>query len=263
MTADINSMQSDRIRLDDRVILVTGAGSGIGRASSQLLAQRGAKVLVTDVNEQGGNETVALIESAGGQASFLRADVSKEDDVKAMVAEAVRRFGGLHGALNNAAVESNTFAPVHEEPLEQWNRLVAVNQTGVFLCIKYQAAHMLKNGGGSIVNIASVAGMTAIPNLASYVATKHAVVGLTRAASCDYAALGIRVNAIAPGAIETPMLRDAFEDPEAKEHILRMHPIGRIGQPWNIAEGVAWLLSDASAFVTGVCLPIDGGYTSI
>jgi len=259
----MNTMQKDRIRLDGRVIVVTGGGSGIGRASSQLLAQRGAKVLVADVNEEGGKETVGLIDSAGGEAHFLRTDVSKEADVQTMVVEAVRRFGGLHGALNNAAVESNTHAPLHEEPLEQWNRLVAVNQTGVFLCMKYQATHMLKNGGGSIVNIASVAGMTAIPNLSAYVATKHAVVGLTRAASCDYAALGIRVNAIAPGAIETPMLRDALQDPQARDHILRMHPIGRIGQPWNIAEGVAWLLSDASEFVTGVCLPVDGGYTSI
>lgn len=259
----MKATQTDRIRLDGRVVVVTGGSSGIGRASSQLLAQRGAKVLVTDVNEAGGKETVELINAAGGEALFMRADVSKEADVQAMVAEAVNRFGGLHGALNCAAVESNTLAPLHEEPIEQWNRLIAVNQTGVFLCVKYQAAHMLNNGGGSIVNIASTAGLTAIPNLASYVTTKHGVVGLTRAASCDYAALGVRVNAIAPGAIDTPMLRDAFQDPKAKDHILRMHPIGHIGEPWNIAEGVAWLISDAAAFVTGICLPIDGGYTSI
>lgn len=259
----MNSSHIDRTRLDGRVIIVTGGASGIGRASSQLLAQRGAKVLVADVNEAGGKETVALITSAGGEAHFLRTDVSKEEEVKAMVDEAVNRFGGLHGALNNAAMESNTFAAVHEEPIEQWNRLIAVNQTGVFLCMKYEAAHMLSHGGGSIVNIASAAGLTGIPNLPTYVTTKHAVVGLTRAGSCDYAALGVRVNAIAPGAIETPMLLDALKDPKAKEHILRMHPIGRIGEPWHIAEGVAWLLSDASAFVTGTCLSIDGGYTSI
>lgn len=254
---------TDRTRLDGRVVIVTGGASGIGRASAQLVAQRGAKVLVADMNVAGGEETVALITSAGGAAHFIRTDVSKEADVKAMVAEAVSRFGGLHGALNNAAVEANTFAPMHQEPIDQWNRLIAVNQTGVFLCMKYEAEYMLKNGGGSIVNTASAAGLTAIPNLASYVSSKHAVVGLTRAGSCDYAALGIRVNAIAPGAIDTPMLRDALKDPVAKEHILRMHPIGHIGEPWHIAEGVAWLLSDASAFVTGACICIDGGYTSI
>lgn len=253
----------DRTRLDGRVVIVTGGASGIGQASAQLIAQRGAKVLVADVNVAGGEETVALITEAGGVAHFVRTDVSKEAEVKAMVAEAVGRFGGLHGALNNAAVEANTFAPMHQEPVDQWNRLIAVNQTGVFLCMKYEAEYMLKHGGGSIVNIASAAGLTAIPNLASYVSSKHAVVGLTRAGSCDYAALGIRVNAIAPGAIETPMLRDAFKDPVAKEHILRMHPIGHIGEPWHIAEGAAWLLSDASAFVTGACVAIDGGYTSI
>ncbi len=253
----------DRTRLEGRVMIVTGAASGIGRASAQLLARRGAKVLVTDVNAAGGEETVALIASTGGQAHFLRVDVSKEEEVKAMVAEAVSRFGGLHGALNNAAVEANTFAPMHQEPVEQWNRLLAVNQTGVFFCMKYEAEYMLRNGGGSIVNVASAAGLTAIPNLASYVTTKHAVVGLTRAGSCDYAALGVRVNAVAPGAIETPMLREALKDPVAKEHILRMHPIGRIGEPQDIAEGVAWLLSDAAAFVTGACICIDGGYTSI
>lgn len=253
----------NRTNLDGRVVIVTGGASGIGRASAQLIAQRGAKVLVADVNVDGGEETVALIASAGGEAHFLRTNVSKEDEVKAMVAEAVSRFGGLHGALNNAAVEANTFAPMHQEPIEQWNRLIAVNQTGVFLCMKYEAEYMLKHGGGSIVNMASAAGSTAIPNLASYVSSKHAVVGLTRAGSCDYAALGIRVNAIAPGAIETPMLRDALKDPVTKEHILRMHPIGHIGEPWHIAEGAAWLLSDASAFVTGACIAIDGGYTSI
>lgn len=254
---------TDRTRLDGRVVIVTGGASGIGRSSAQLVAQRGAKVLVADMNVAGGEETVALITSAGGAAHFIRTDVSKEADVKAMVEEAVSRFGGLHGALNNAAVEANTFAPVHQEPVDQWNRLIAVNQTGVFLCMKYEAEYMLKNGGGSIVNTASAAGLTAIPNLASYVSSKHAVVGLTRAGSCDYAALGIRVNAIAPGAIDTPMLRDALKDPVAKEHILRMHPIGHIGEPWHIAEGVAWLLSDAAAFVTGACIAIDGGYTSI
>ena len=259
----MNSTPKDRTRLEGRSVTVTGGGSGIGRASSILLAERGAKVVVADVNEAGGLETAEMIKSAGGVARFIRTDVSKESEVQAMVKDAIDNFGGLHGALNCAAVESNTHAVLHEEPLEQWNRLVAVNKTGVFLCMKYQAAHMVKNGGGSIVNIASVAGLTAIPNLSAYVATKHAVVGLTRAASCDYAALGIRVNAIAPGAIDTPMLQDALQDPIAKEHILRMHPIGRVGQPWNIAEGVAWLISDASGFLTGSCVPIHRGCTSI
>ena len=245
--------------LEGKAALVTGGGSGLGRASAIALARAGATVTVADVDEQGGKETAALVsEEAGGDADFVRADVTQADEVEAMVDKAVARWGRLDCALNNAGT-TGVSAPTADYTLDDWNRAIALNLTGVFLCLKYELPAMLERGG-AIVNMASGAGLVGFPGLPAYVASKHGVVGLTRAAALEYASQGVRVNAICPGSTRTPMLEGFMGGDEQVERMMtRAVPLGRLGRPQEIAEAVVWLCSDAASFVVGHSLAVDGG----
>ena len=245
--------------LEGKAALVTGGGSGLGRASAIALARAGATVTVADVDEQGGKETAALVtEEAGGDADFVRADVTQADEVGAMVDKAVARWGHLDCALNNAGT-TGVSAPTADYTLEDWNRAIALNLTGVFLCLKYELPAMLERGG-AIVNMASGAGLVGFPGLPAYVASKHGVVGLTRAAALEYASQGVRINAICPGSTRTPMLEGFMGGDEQVERMMtRAVPLGRLGRPEEIADAVVWLCSDAASFVVGHALAVDGG----
>ena len=245
--------------LDGKAALVTGGGSGLGRASAIALARGGATVTVVDVDEQGGKETAALVfEEVGGDADFVRADVTMPDEVEAMVDKTIARWGHLDCALNNAGT-TGASAPTADHTLDDWNRAVALNLTGVFLCLKYEIPAMLERGG-SIVNMASGAGLVGFAGLPAYVASKHGVVGLTRAAALEYAAQGIRINAICPGSTRTPMLEGFMGgDPQIERMMTRAVPLGRLGRPEEIADAVVWLCSDAASFVVGHALAVDGG----
>jgi NAD(P)-dependent dehydrogenase (short-subunit alcohol dehydrogenase family) len=245
--------------LEGKAALVTGGGSGLGRASAIALARAGATVTVADVDERGGNETAALVsEEAGGDADFVRADVTQADEVEAMVDKAVARWGRLDCALNNAGT-TGVSAPTADYTLDDWNRAIALNLTGVFLCLKYELPAMLERGG-AIVNMASGAGLVGFPGLPAYVASKHGVVGLTRAAALEYASQGVRVNAICPGSTRTPMLEGFMGGDEQVERMMtRAVPLGRLGRPEEIADAVVWLCSDAASFVVGHSLAVDGG----
>jgi NAD(P)-dependent dehydrogenase (short-subunit alcohol dehydrogenase family) len=245
--------------LDGRAALVTGGGSGLGRASAIALARAGATVTVVDLDEQGGKETAALVfEEVGGDADFIRADVTRPEDVEAMVDKTVERWGHLDCALNNAGT-TGASAPTADYTLDDWNRAIALNLTGVFLCLKYEIPAMLEQGG-AIVNMASGAGLVGFAGLPAYVASKHGVVGLTRAAALEYAGQGIRINAICPGSTRTPMLEGFMGgDPQIERMMTRAVPLGRLGRPEEIAEAVVWLCSDAASFVVGHALAVDGG----
>lgn len=251
--------------LAGKSIIVTGAASGIGRATARVLAGVGAKVVVSDVAAEGGQSTAAEIAAAGGIASFCRADMSNERDVAALVDHAVATFGRLDGAFNNAGI-SQLGKPLHELTTEEWERAQRVDLTSVFWCIKYQVLAMLRTGGGAIVNTASSLGQVAIANASEYVAAKHGVMGLTRAAAAEYASRGVRVNAVLPGIIRTPMVLALAEEPAFAAFLAKLqdrHPIGRFGEPAEIGQAVAWLLSEAASFVNGAAMPVDGGYLAV
>lgn len=249
--------------LKGKSVIVTGAGSGIGKAAALLLAEAGCKVTVADLSEAAGNGAVAEIEAAGGEAQFKRADVSSEADVKALVEAAVSRFGGLQGAVNAAGVPQ-VGKLTHEVTLEEWDRCHGVNLRGLFLCNKYQIIAMLESGGGSIVNIASTAAMVGFPNGSEYCASKAGVMGLVRGAAIDYATRGIRINAVLPGGTLTPMLKGAMEnDPGLEEALASVHPMHRFGQPEEIAAMARFLISDEASFATGGSYAVDGGHTCI
>jgi len=251
--------------LDGRTVIVTGAAGGIGRGACLVLAEAGAHVVVSDVVVDAGEATAAAVRAAGGLATFIKADLAIEKDIERLVAQSVDINGRLHGAFNNAGVEQCA-RPLHELSTEQWERAIRVDLTSVFWCIKYQVVAMLKTGGGSIVNTASSLGQVAIRNAAEYVAAKHGVVGLTRAAAADYGALGVRVNAVLPGIVRTPMIARLSEDAGFKAFFERLkdrHPIGRFGEPSEIGQAVAWLLSDAASFTNGAAMAVDGGYLSV
>ena len=250
--------------LEGRISLVTGAGSGIGRATSLVMAREGATVVVSDVNADGGEETLSAVKEAGGGGMFVHADVSRPDDVAALVGQVVAAYGRLDCAYNNAGIEGFMAGRLHEYPEDVWDRLIDINLKGVWLCLKHEIPQMVQQGGGAIVNTASGAGLVGSRNMSAYVASKHAVVGLTKAAALEYARDGIRVNAVCPGIIDTPMVQRLMggrgADYEASIPIRQ--PIGRLGTPEEIAESVTWLCSGAASLVTGLAMAVDGGYTA-
>lgn len=247
-------------QFQDKVAIVTGGSFGIGKATAILFAQHGAKVAVVDWKED--DEAVSAINSAGGEAIFIKCDVSKDDEVQAMVTQTVSTFGRLDFAFNNAGIEGES-APTHEVTEENWNRVIAINLKGVWLCMKHEIPHMLRQGKGAIVNCSSIAGVIGFPGIPAYTASKHGVLGLTKTAALEYATAGIRVNAVCPGVIQTPMIDRFMEKNKTnKAEMASQEPIGRFGTPEEIAEAVMWLCSDGSSFVTGHPLVADGGWVA-
>jgi NAD(P)-dependent dehydrogenase (short-subunit alcohol dehydrogenase family) len=248
--------------LEGKVIIVTGAGGGIGRESCRVLAAAGARLVVSDISEQEGQATVDLVRSHGEEAVLVIADVGSEDSVKTLVERTLSAYGRLDGAFNNAAIEQSN-KPLADLSLAEWERVLRVDLTGVFLCMKYQIKAMLATGGGSIVNTSSGAAQIAFPNGGEYVTAKAGVIGLTRSAAVDYGAQGIRVNAILPGVIRTPMIARLSQDPDFSamfDRSRQRHIVGRFGEPSEIGEAAKWLLSDAASFVQGAALVVDGGF---
>jgi len=247
---------------EDRIVLVTGAASGIGRATALAFAGRGAVVIVSDITEAAGEETVQQIEQAGGQAQFIKADVAQVAEVLAMVQTISQTYGRLDFAINNAGIGGRG-ANVADYTLEDWQQVIDINLNGVFYCMKYELQQMVKQNGGTIVNTASVAGLRGLANSSAYSASKHGVIGLTKSAALEYARHNIRVNAVCPVFTRTPLFDKLFESrPDYEEKLLRNIPLRRYGQPDDIAGVITWLCSDDAGFVTGLAVPIDGGLTA-
>ena len=244
-----------------KVVIVTGGSSGIGKATAIAFAREGAKVVVASRREKEGQETVKQVQSAGSEGFFIKTDVSKETDVSAMVEKTIATYGHLDYAFNNAGIEQIP-TPLVEQTEETFDQIMEINVKGVWLCMKHQIPQMLVSGGGAIVNMSSISGMIGASGLPIYVASKHAVLGLTKSVALEYAKEGIRINAVCPGMIETDLLDRVFANQEVKERLIAMHPIGRVGKPEEIAEAVVWLCSDKASFVTGQSLPLDGGYVA-
>lgn len=244
----------------DKVALVTGGSFGIGKAAAIAFAQRGAKVVVADIVEN--DETVSTIRNFGGEAVFVVCDVSSETSIREMIEKTIANYGRLDYAFNNAGIEGHS-APTHECSTDNWDKTIDTNLKGVWLCMKYEIPLMLRAGKGVIVNNASIAGLVGFPNIPAYVASKHGVIGLTKNAALEYAKAGIRVNVVCPGVIKTPMIdRFTGKDKEVEKQFESMEPIGRLGEPEEVAEAVIWLCSDASSFVTGHSLAVDGGWVT-
>jgi len=250
--------------LDGKVAIVTGAAMGMGAATAILFAEAGAKVVVADFNEEKGAATVAEIEAAGGSAFFVKVDISKADQVKALVAATVEKYGRLDVAVNNAAITPDN-APAAEFDEDYWDRLMSIDLKGTALCLKYELQQLIAQGdGGSIVNISSVSGFRPQPGNIAYVSAKHAVVGMTKVAAVENGAANIRVNSVAPGAIDTPMIRGALEEigTTEAEFAPQLSLLGRFGQPREVAQASLWLASDQSSYVTGTTIHVDAGYTA-
>lgn len=249
--------------LQDSVALVTGATSGIGRATAEAFASRGCKVVLAGRREELGEEAAESIRDEGGDALFVRTDVNDDDQVRGLVERAVDEYGRLDIAFNNAGIEGDPLTPLHESSLDNFDRIIRTNVRSVLVSMQAEIPAMLQNGGGSIINNASVAGMIGFPGASIYAASKHAVLGLTKCAALEYSASGVRVNAVAPAVIETGMFeRFMGGDNEIREFALGLHPIGRFGASSEVADVVVWLGSSESSFVTGVTVPIDGGFTA-
>jgi NAD(P)-dependent dehydrogenase (short-subunit alcohol dehydrogenase family) len=254
-------------QLDGKVALVTGGASGIGRATALTFAREGAKLTIADMNEDGGQQTVHMITENGGAAIFVQTDVTQASAVEALISKVVETYGRLDCAHNNAGISGagiggDQRALIAEYPDERWQQVIAINLTGVWLCLKYEIAQMRTQGGGTIVNTASAAGLVGLPGNCAYVASKHGVVGLTKTAALEYAQQGSRVHCVCPGYIRTPMTAQGMSNSERLERIIASEPIGRVGEPEEIAEAVVWLCSDAASFVTGHTMTVDGGFVA-
>lgn len=244
---------------DNRVAIVTGSGSGIGEAIALLLAERGAKVIVSDIDDKNGNFVVKKIQELGGEAVYKNCNVAQAEQVEALVNHAVEQFGGLHIMVNNAGVGGEQ-ATTADYSIDNWQKVIDINLSGVFYGVKYAVPHIINSGGGSIINIASILGAVGFAQSVAYVAAKHGVVGLTKTAALEFSAQGVRVNAVGPAFIRTPLLEAIESDQPMMDMLVRMHPIGRLGESNEVAELVAWLASDKASFCTGAYYPVDGGY---
>lgn len=244
--------------LENKVAIVTGAGSGIGRSVALAYAREGAKVVVADIDEAGGTETVRQIKAQSGEALFVKSDSSSAEGNRLLVEDTVKHYGGLHIACNNAGI-GGPIAMTGEYPVDGWDKVIAINLSGVFYGMRYQLPAILKSGGGALINMASILGNVGARFSPAYVAAKHGVVGLTKTTALEYANQNIRVNAVGPGYIMTPLLTKNLTR-EMMDGVAALHPIGRLGQPEEVAELVLWLSSDKASFVTGAYYPVDGGY---
>jgi len=246
---------------EGKTVLITGGGSGIGRVAALGFAAAGANVVVNNRSEAGGEETVAMIEKTGGKAMFIKADVMNAEEVQAMVTQTVGAFGRLDCAVNNAGIQGK-LAPLHEQDETDYDQIVGINLKGVWLCMKYEVAQMLQQGGGSIVNVASVGGLIGAGILPIYCASKHGVIGLTKSAAAGYSRAGIRINAVCPTVTETRMTEITRGImPGLVEFLVEAAPIGRIAEAKEVAQVILWLASDDAAYVAGAAIPVDGGYT--
>jgi len=245
------------MELEGKVALITGAGSGIGESTALLFAKEGAKVVLSDINEEEGNRVLEEIKKNNGKGVFIKADTSKPLDSQKSVEMAVGKFGRLDIAVNNAGI-GGAMAPVGEYEIEEWNKVIAINLSGVFYGMRYQIPAMLKNVSGSIINVASILGSAGFAKSSAYVAAKHGVVGLTKSAALEYSSQGIRVNSVGPGFIRTPLIEDL--EKEQLDQIVALHPIGRLGEAGEVAQLFLWLAGDRSSFATGAYYPVDGGY---
>ena len=247
---------------DQKVAIVTGGSSGIGRATAIALAKEGVKIVVAARRAKEGNETVQLVKETGSDGIFVNTDVANEASVKSLIEKTIDSYHRLDYAFNNAGIEQ-TMAPLTEQTVEEFDQIMNINVRGVWLSMKYEIPVMLKSGGGAIVNNSSVAGIMGFPQMAIYIASKHAVLGLTKSAALEYAKSGIRINAVAPGGVDTDMVERLTEDDKQwRETLTSMHPIGRLSNPEEIANAVVWLLSDKASFVLGHTLLVDGGIVS-
>jgi NAD(P)-dependent dehydrogenase (short-subunit alcohol dehydrogenase family) len=244
---------------DGKVAIVTGGASGIGEAACTLYAREGAQVVVSDIDEKGGNETCRAIQDMNGDAIFVRADVSNPGDCQALVGATLEKYGRLDIAFNNAGIggEANLTA---DYSLEGWQKVIAINLSSVFYCMKYEIPAMLQSGGGAIVNMASILGQVGFENSPAYVAAKHGVVGLTRTAALEYSKQGLRINAVGPAFIHTPLISGLEQNEQVRDHLISLHPVGRLGEAEEVAELVIWLSSEKASYVMGSYYPIDGGY---
>ena len=254
---DVSNMDG----ISDSVAIVTGASTGIGYAAALRFAEEGASVVAADVNVEEGEATVEEITEMGGEAIFVETDVSDFEDVQAMVDAAVDTYGGLDFAFNNAGIEGAN-EPTTDQPMDNWEQVIDVNLKGVFQAMKAEIPVMLEDGGGSVVNTSSIAGKVGFPEISPYVASKHGIIGLTKTAALEYSEAGVRVNAICPGVIDTPMVDRSSGDNEAVDGAIAATPIGRLGEPEEIGDAAVWLCSDDASFVTGEALVADGGLTS-